>query len=130
MYVHRTQAPDDDGQLPATTVSNLARMVSNLNGPARVRFSTLSDYLFFHWHKQKDYEEDFLNSKPNQQEYIQRLQQWRDKYGRHLESRPRIQSLDNLSHYLTEFQYGKFDEIEIPGQYTEVCGNLITSEAI
>jgi len=28
--------------------------------------------------------------------------------------------LDHISHYLTEFQYGKFDEIEVPGQYTEV----------
>ena len=26
-----------------------------------------------------------------------------------------------LSHYLTEFQYSKVDEIEVPGQYTEVC---------
>jgi transformation/transcription domain-associated protein len=26
-----------------------------------------------------------------------------------------------LSHYLTEFHYGKFDDIEVPGQYTEAC---------
>jgi hypothetical protein len=26
-----------------------------------------------------------------------------------------------LSHYLTEFQYSKVDEIEVPGQYNEVC---------
>ena len=31
-----------------------------------------------------------------------------------------MQSLDNLSHYLIEFQYTKFDEVEVPGQYTEV----------
>jgi hypothetical protein len=53
-------------------------------------------------------------------EYIRRLQRWRDRQEKYLDSRPRIQSLDLLSHYLTEFQYGKFDDIEVPGQYTEV----------
>ncbi len=52
-------------------------------------------------------------------EYIRKLQQWRDKYERILDARPRVQSLDNLSHYLIEFQYTKFDEVEVPGQYTE-----------
>lgn len=28
-----------------------------------------------------------------------------------------------ISHWLTEIQYGKFDEIEVPGQYTEVCAS-------
>lgn len=37
-----------------------------------------------------------------------------------LDARPRLQPLAVLSHYLTEFQYSKIDEIEIPGQYTEV----------
>jgi transformation/transcription domain-associated protein len=69
---------------------------------------------------QKDYEEDFLRNKQSHYEYIQKLQQWRDKYETFLDSRPRIQVLDHISHYLTEFQYGKFDEIEVPGQYTEV----------
>jgi len=71
--------------------------------------------------KQKDYDEDFLTSKPTHYEYIQRLQQWRDKYESILDSRPRFQPLAVLSHYLTEFQYSKVDEIEVPGQYTEVC---------
>ena len=70
--------------------------------------------------EQKEYEEDFIKSKPNLTEYIRKLQQWRDKYERLLDARPRVQSLDNLSHYLIEFQYTKFDEVEIPGQYTEV----------
>lgn len=70
--------------------------------------------------RQRDYEEDFIKSKPTLQEYIRKLQQWRDKYERLLDARPRVQSLDNLSHYLIEFQYTKFDEVEVPGQYTEV----------
>ena len=36
VYTSRAQYADDDGQLPANTVSNLSRMVANLNGPARV----------------------------------------------------------------------------------------------
>lgn len=68
----------------------------------------------------RDYEEDFIKSKPSLQEYIRKLQQWRDKYERLLDARPRVQSLDNLTHYLIEFQYTKFDEVEVPGQYTEV----------
>ncbi len=59
-------------------------------------------------------------------EYIRKLQQWRDKYERFLDARPRVQSLENLSHYLIEFQYTKFDEVEVPGQYTEVRHTFVT----
>ncbi|KAI0921097.1 hypothetical protein AcW2_006184 [Taiwanofungus camphoratus] len=100
-YVLR-MASDDDGQLPPQTTSTLTRLAVNLTGSTR-----------------NDYEEDFLKSKPSLYEYIQRLQKWRDKHERYLDARPRIQSLDLISHYLMEFQYGKFDEIEVPGQYTE-----------
>ncbi|KAI0352960.1 atypical/PIKK/TRRAP protein kinase [Trametes cingulata] len=100
-YIHR-MSTEDDGTLNPNTVSNLARLAVNLSGSAR-----------------RDYEEDFLRSKPNLQEYIRKLIQWRDKYERLLDTRPRVQSLDNLSHYLIEFQYTKFDEVEVPGQYTE-----------
>lgn len=56
---------------------------------------------------------------------MDRLQKWRDKYEALLDARPRNQPLDLLSHYLTEFQYSKFDEIEVPGQYTEVCDEVL-----
>jgi transformation/transcription domain-associated protein len=69
---------------------------------------------------QKEFQEDFIDNPPNLPKYIQRLQKWRGRYERHLDSRPRAQPLDLLSHYLAEFQYGKTDEIEVPGQYTEV----------
>ncbi|TFK56003.1 FAT-domain-containing protein [Heliocybe sulcata] len=101
-YLSRLSVSEDDGQLPPQTHMNLQRMVVNLTGTAR-----------------KDYEDDFLKSKLSQVEYIAKLQQWRDRYEKHLDSRPRLQPLDMLSHYLTEFQLGKFDEIEVPGQYTE-----------
>jgi transformation/transcription domain-associated protein len=70
--------------------------------------------------KQKEFEDDFITSKPNHYEYIQRLQRWRDRFEKILDARPRLQPLAVLSHYLTEFQYSKVDEIEVPGQYTEV----------
>ena len=73
---------------------------------------------------QKEYEEEFLKSKFTLSEYIRRLQRWRDRYERNLDSRPRLQPLDLLSHYLAEFQHGKFDDIEIPGQYTEASSYL------
>ncbi|KAI6047148.1 hypothetical protein EDC04DRAFT_2864285 [Pisolithus marmoratus] len=101
-YVVRTNAPEDDGQLAPHTISNITKMATNLAGPMR-----------------KEYEDDFLKSKPTHYEYIRRLQRWRDRQEKHLDSRPRFQSLDLLSHYLTEFQYSKFDDIEVPGQYTE-----------
>jgi len=53
-------------------------------------------------------------------EYLRRLQNWRDRYERLLDSKPREQSLDLLSHYLVDFQYTRFDDIEVPGQYLEV----------
>lgn len=34
-----------------------------------------------------------------------------------LDSRPVMQRLEHFSHYLVEFEYQKFDEIEVPGQY-------------
>ncbi|KAH9482694.1 Transcription-associated protein 1 [Psilocybe cubensis] len=101
-YVIRINSPEDDGQLTANTVATLTRMFINL--PAFVK---------------KEYEEDFITNKPTHYEYIQRLQAWRDKFEGTFDNRPRIQPLVVLSHYLTEFQYSKIDEIEVPGQYTE-----------
>ncbi|KAG2141739.1 uncharacterized protein EDB93DRAFT_1329829 [Suillus bovinus] len=101
-YVMRTNTTEDDGQLQQHTVQNISKMAANLTGSAR-----------------REYEEDFVKSKLTHYEYIRKLQQWRDRQEKYLDSRPRIQSLDLLSHYLTEFQYGKFDDIEVPGQYTE-----------
>ncbi|KAF9009027.1 hypothetical protein BDQ17DRAFT_1422200 [Cyathus striatus] len=101
-YVLRMNAQDDDGSLSQQTQQTLVRM--SVNMPVHVK---------------KDFEEDFVNSKPTHYEYIQRLQQWRERYEKMLDTRPRLQPLAVLSHYLTEFQYSKVDEIEVPGQYTE-----------
>ncbi|KAJ3510077.1 hypothetical protein NLJ89_g4881 [Agrocybe chaxingu] len=101
-YVVRINSIDDDGLLIPSTINTLARMAQNL--PAFVR---------------KEYDEDFITNRPTHYDYIQRLQRWRHKFESILDARPRLQPLAVLSHYLTEFQYSKIDEIEIPGQYTE-----------
>jgi len=74
---------------------------------------------------QDEYQEELIKNKPNHYQYIQRLQRWRDRFEAILDARPRLQPLAILSHYLTEFQYSKIDEIEIPGQYTEVSRDAL-----
>ncbi|KAF9567316.1 hypothetical protein CPC08DRAFT_17123 [Agrocybe pediades] len=101
-YVIRINSPEDDGLISDSTKTTIERMFNNIPTPFRA-----------------DYQEEFMNSRPTHYEYIKRLQRWRDKFEAILDARPRLQPLAVLSHYLTEFQYSKIDEIEIPGQYTE-----------
>ncbi|KAJ6599027.1 hypothetical protein DFH09DRAFT_1388713 [Mycena vulgaris] len=100
-YVLRMNSPSDDGQVNQNTMTTLNRFGATLSGQVK-----------------KDFDEAF-GPKQTVYEYIQKLQQWRARYEKNLDSKPRIQPLDALSHYLTEFQYMKVDEIEVPGQYTE-----------
>lgn len=99
----RARDPNDDGRLSEHNQRNIAKMAIHLAGPAR-----------------KDYEDEFVHSKPLMGEYITKLQQWRDRYETFLDARPRMQPLDLISHWLIEFQYAKFDEVEVPGQYLEL----------
>lgn len=46
--------------------------------------------------------------------------QWRDNLEVFLNSRPKKQRLEHLSHYLVEFEYQKFDDVEVPGQYLQL----------
>lgn len=66
------------------------------------------------------FEKDFLTSKPTLRDYVQRLQLWRDRYETLLNKKPKRCNLESASHWLVEFQYQKFDEIEVPGQYLKV----------
>jgi hypothetical protein len=69
--------------------------------------------------RQAEFEKDFLTSKPNLREYVKRLQEWRDRYEKTLNSKAKRVNLEASSHWLVEFQYQKFDEIEVPGQYLQ-----------
>ncbi|TDL29737.1 hypothetical protein BD410DRAFT_736870 [Rickenella mellea] len=105
-YSTRVNQVNDDGNLSSITIRNIQRMAVQLASQAR-----------------KDFDDDFINSKPVLHEYIRRLQGWRDRYEKFLDARPRVQPLDLISHWLTEFQYSKIDEIEVPGQYMEHVDN-------
>jgi transformation/transcription domain-associated protein len=96
-------------------------MALSLSGQVKVSFTRIPTSRLTPG--QADYEEEFINETPKIPILMQRIQRWRDKYEKILESRPRFQTLDVLSHYLTEFQYSKVDDIEVFGQYTEVRAN-------
>jgi len=112
--------PDDDGMVLPMTMATLKKMASNLPSFARVRNPRVTPQYANTTPEQKEYEEDFLKTPLTHYEYLRRLQTWRDRYERILDSKPREQSLDLLSHYLVDFQYTRFDDIEVPGQYLEV----------
>ncbi|KAL0949509.1 hypothetical protein HGRIS_009561 [Hohenbuehelia grisea] len=101
-FLLRVNNPDDDGKMNPQTFTHLARLSQGITGPVK-----------------NDYTTDFLNGRLTHDEYIATLQRWRDRYESILDARPRMQPLDALSHYLTEFQYSKVDDIEVPGQYNE-----------
>ncbi|GAA5907251.1 hypothetical protein JCM6882_008402 [Rhodosporidiobolus microsporus] len=102
-YIGRAQLPSDDGLLTQATNTNIARFAESL-GPAAVK---------------NQFETDFLTSKPTLREYVSRLQNWRDRYESMLNKKAKKANLEASSHWLVEFQYQKFDEIEVPGQYLQ-----------
>src|SRR6266545_7006563 len=115
---------DDDGSLLPNTISTLSRVLVNLPLFVRVCCLLVVQTPKLTIRKQKDFENDFIANKQTHYEYIRKLQQWRQKFEMFLDARQRLQPLAHLSHYLTEFQYSKIDEIEVPGQYTEVSYDI------
>lgn len=103
-YIGRASQPTDDGLLSQATIANIARFAENLH-PTGIKTS---------------FENDFLKSNPTLREYVQRLQLWRDRYETLLNKKAKKSNLEAVSHWLVEFQYQKFDEIEVPGQYLKV----------
>ncbi|KAJ3082179.1 hypothetical protein HK100_009727, partial [Physocladia obscura] len=93
----------DSSQLSQTTELNLLRFAESMK-PNHIKYKAL-------------FEEDFIKSKPNLAQLVNNFRNWRDKLEILLDNRPRKQHLEYFSHYLAEFEYQKFDEIEIPGQY-------------
>lgn len=66
-----------------------------------------------------DFEHDFLSSgistDPN--EVLGHLFMWRNKLEPNLRRHPRQLVLDGLSRFLAEFEYHRYDDIDVPGQY-------------
>ncbi|KAJ7068316.1 hypothetical protein C8F01DRAFT_1364679 [Mycena amicta] len=100
-YILRINSPGDDGQMPPTAIITMNRFGAMLTPQVK-----------------KDFDETF-SPKQTVHDYIRKLSQWRARYERNLDLRPRIQPLDTLTYYLAEFHYVRVDEIEVPGQYTE-----------
>ncbi|KAJ3074848.1 hypothetical protein HDU98_010028 [Podochytrium sp. JEL0797] len=93
----------DSSSLSPTTEVNLLRFADSMK-PNHMKYKAL-------------FEEDFIKSKPNLTQLVDNFRNWRDKLEILLDNRPRKQHLEYFSHYLVEFEYQKFDEIEVPGQY-------------
>ncbi|CAH7675619.1 hypothetical protein PPACK8108_LOCUS10651 [Phakopsora pachyrhizi] len=100
-YISRAGKPNDDLQLSETTKTNLARFSENLG--------KMPMQPFFH--------RDFVENSTSLPVYVNKLQEWRNKYEKNIERKVRKSNLENASHWMVEFQYQKFDEIEVPGQY-------------
>ncbi|KIY71478.1 hypothetical protein CYLTODRAFT_487243 [Cylindrobasidium torrendii FP15055 ss-10] len=101
-FLVRMNSPGDPEELGPTLRNTLERVRGTLAGTIRT-----------------DFERDFGPADLTLSQYIATLQDWRNKCERWLDGRPKAVALDTANHYLTEFQYGKIDEIEVPGQYTE-----------
>lgn len=66
------------------------------------------------------FEKDFLKDKPEFDIYVERLRKWRDRFEEKLDRRPGTMNLEALSPHLSEFHYQKFEDVEVPGQYSEL----------
>lgn len=95
------------GSLTSTTESSLSRFAESMN-PNHLKYKA-------------SFEKEFITSKPTLAELVDRLRLWRDHLESLLDSRPQRFYLEHFSQYLVEFEYSKFDDIEIPGQYLSVC---------
>lgn len=99
-YINRAPNPDDKGLLAKATITNISRFAQNLPS-----------------HLKESFQQDFVHSEPDLKQYVERLQIWRDRYDRLLDRKPKRHPLETLSHWLVEYKYQTFDEIEVPGQY-------------
>ncbi|KAJ3404672.1 hypothetical protein HDU80_002517 [Chytriomyces hyalinus] len=93
----------EQSSISPNTEGNLLRFADSMK-PNHMRYKAL-------------FEEDFIKSKPSLVQLVDNFRIWRDKLEIVLDNRPRKQHLEHFSHYLVEFEYQKFDEIEVPGQY-------------
>ncbi|KAI9104837.1 hypothetical protein DFS34DRAFT_691063 [Phlyctochytrium arcticum] len=94
---------DQGGSLSPATEVNLLRFAESMY-PNHIKYKAA-------------FEQDFIKSKPNLAQLVERFREWRDKLEVLLDNRPKRQHLEHFSHWLVEFEYQKFEDIEVPGQY-------------
>ncbi|BFZ54613.1 transcription-associated protein 1 [Savitreella phatthalungensis] len=102
-YIGRLGSVTEDTKLPPATQANITRFADSVL-PKNIKAA---------------FEKEFVQEKPNLQDYVSKLRKWRDKFEMILDRRSTKQQLEQFSSYLSEFQYQKFDEVEIPGQYLQ-----------
>lgn len=102
-YIGRLVTVTADTKLPPATQANITRFAESVL-PKNIKSA---------------FEQEFVQGKPNLQEYVAKLRKWRDKFEVILDRRSQTQQLEQVSSYLSEFQYQKFDEVEVPGQYLQ-----------
>ncbi|KAJ3224028.1 hypothetical protein HK099_000354 [Clydaea vesicula] len=95
--------PEDKSGLSPATETNLQKFAETM-APNHLKYKAA-------------FENDFIKSKPTLTVLVQRFREWRNKLETLLDNRPQKQRLEHFSHYLVEFEYQKFDQVEIPGQY-------------
>jgi hypothetical protein len=83
--------------------------------------STTAESWLIYLQLQQIMHENFLAHQITFREYIRRMQRLHDRYEQGLDNRPRKEALDIGECLLSDFHHTKFDEVEIPGQYIEVC---------
>lgn len=98
---NRLPFPRENPLLPASTETNLVRFSENLLPP----------------HISVKFNADFIDSKPNFEEYIKRLRYWRNRLENKLDRAPKIENMEKWCPHLSNFHHQKFEDIEIPGQY-------------
>jgi transformation/transcription domain-associated protein len=77
---------------------------------------------------QPAFEADFVFPEDGQEltlkTYVRNLRKWRDHFEAMLDQRPQRMYLEQFSPWLSDFQFQKFDEVEVPGQYLQVLPPL------
>ena len=95
--------PENGGPLSAATETSLCRFAESMS-PNHTKYK-------------EAFEKDFIESKPSLSQLVDRFRSWRDNLEALLDSRPQTYHLQHFSQYLAEFEFSKFDDIEVPGQY-------------
>ncbi|KAJ3373226.1 hypothetical protein HDU91_000939 [Kappamyces sp. JEL0680] len=98
--------PETGGPLSQATEASLARFADSMV-PNHVKYK-------------EAFENDFISSKPNLSDLVVKFRRWRDNLENLLDSRPQRYFLEHFTQYLAEFEYSKFDDIEVPGQYFQM----------
>lgn len=70
------------------------------------------------------FEREFIEMQPNIFGYVDILRRWRANLEILLDKRSKVLPLEQLSNYLIEFEYQKFDDVDIPGHSLKMRDSL------